>query len=496
MSTVWIRYSGLEDAVSYSGKVLKKIDEYRGSLSTFPSTLSRMSGSDEAGYMQSASNLAIQKMNSLDNTRARFSNFEKSLNQVIEIARTADSNVARRIETIAESYIPKRSWIDRAGDWIYDTFCVDGANRFPLIRDFSDLVKRGIIKISKVTKKIHNWFKYGDGKYIWKIGKAVVASVVAVAGAIAAVCAIPFTSGATIPIAIALVGAVASAIGGAITIVNSAATIYSNGKALSLSGNIFDDDDGEPGAARYYGSSETLSDVWKKTDLGDQKTNDGYKMTGKVIDGVKTTADTTAFICNIASLGNVKDYRVTTKNNNINSRYNGDKWYKGYSFTPDNIKRNIAHDMGYYASKTKELKNGKVKPVLKSGSFKLNLVEKSKQAKYTLTTNNGVYKLSEKTVKFFNSVKTVDNSISLAENVDKLYEYGNSSNKSASSTIKAIGNLTGTFKTSKWLSTPDKYITKTIKTVKSNIKLVQTINGNNMKASMASGGGGGGYQRF
>ena len=61
-------------------------------------------------------------------------------------------------------------------------------------------------------------------------------------------------------------------------------------------------------------------------------------------------ADVTSFVCSIASLGNVKDYRLKNGNANINTRYNGDKWYKGYSFTYKNIKRIIMCDMEFNIS--------------------------------------------------------------------------------------------------------------------------------------------------
>ena len=72
-------------------------------------------------------------------------------------------------------------------------------------------------------------------------------------------------------------------------------------------------------------------------------------------------------------MGNVKDYRVTTRNN-INFRYNKDKWYKGYSFTWSNIKRNILHDMGRTAT-TGEFKDG---------SFKIKLTTSDKVSKYSV----------------------------------------------------------------------------------------------------------------
>ena len=60
---------------------------------------------------------------------------------------------------------------------------------------------------------------------------------------------------------------------------------------------------------------------------------------------------------------------MTTRNDNINFRYNKDKWYKGYSFTWSNIKRNILHDTGRTAT---------------TGEFKIKLTTSDKVSKYSV----------------------------------------------------------------------------------------------------------------
>lgn len=456
MSEVRIVYASLEDAVDYASKTRTKIDNYITKIGKVINTpISNLSGSDSYGYAQSAANLATQKTSELVAKKTYFVNLENSLNSVISTAKSVDSTVANNISSIAEGYIEKRKWYEAAGDWIYNTFCVDLANHFSLVRDFVDGLKWVGDKVGNVLDKVHDWFKYGDGKYIWKITTSVVGAVVAVAGAIAAICAIPFSGGLSIPLVIGCIGALATSIGAIITVGNSISTLYTSGKALSLSGNIFDDDDGDPGAARYYGSASKMSEAFDKFDLGDKNTNDGFKTAGKVIDTTKGVADTTAFVCNIASLGNVKDYRVTTRTDNINMRYNGDKWYKGYSFTWKNIKRNVLHDMG------KTVTTGK----FKDGSFKLKFSSTDKVSKYTIHFKNSAFAAPEKLVKFFNITKTTDNTLNFLKNVDGLYDFYTESDKSFDGSIKALQNLTGIGKNSKVFSIFDKYGTKSGKTI-------------------------------
>lgn len=458
MSEVCIKYSALEDAITYSSKARSNIDDYISKIGkTITTPTSNLPGTDSYGYVQSAASLASDKVSQLYDKKQYFSNFETTAQNVIDTARSVDSSVSTKISTIAETYIEKRKWYEAVGDWIYNTFCVDVANHFSLARDFVDGLKWIGDKVGNVYDKIHNWFKYGDGQYVWKIATSVLGAVVAVGGAIAAICAIPFTGGLSIPLVIGCIGAAAASIGAIITVGNSISNLYTSSKALSLSGNIFDDDDGEPGAARYYGTASKMSQAFEKFDLGDEETNAGFKTAGKVIDTTKVVADTTAFVCNIASLGYVKDYRITSRADGVNFRYNRDKWYKGYSFTYKNIKRNLLHDMG------RTVTTGK----FKDGSFVLKLKASDKVSKYT----NSMFSFPEKLVKFFNVARTADNTMNFVKNIDGLYDFYTDSDKTVDDLSSGIQSLTGLGKTSKVFSIFDKYGTKTGKTIVDFVKL-------------------------
>jgi hypothetical protein len=429
----------------------KKIDDYISKIGKVINTpIGSLSDSDTNGYAQSAAKLANNKVTELATKKTYFSNFERTTQKVIDTAKQVDGQVSTNISTIAESYIEKRKWYEAAGDWIYNTFCVDLANHFSLVRDFVDGAKWVFDKVGNVLDKIHDWFKYGDGQYILKIAISVVGAVVAVAGTIAAVCAIPFSGGLSIPLVIGCIGALATSVGAIITVGNSLATVKTSSKALSLSGNPFDDD-GDLGAARYYGSASKMSDLFEKYDWGDEETNAGFETAGKVIDTTKVVADTTAFVCNIASLGNVKDYRITTRTDNVNFTYNNDQLSKGYSFTYENIKRNILHDMG------RTVTTGK----FKDGSFGLKLVASDKTGKYTLHFANTTFSCPEKLVKFFNVVKTTDNTMNFMKNTDGLYDFYTDSDKTLSDLSSVVKNITGFGKISKEFSIFDRYGTKT-----------------------------------
>ena len=146
-----------------------------------------------------------------------------------------------------------------------------------MLKDLKDACKYISTKVEHAMDPIVDWIKYGDGKYVWNIAKTTLSAFVTVVGAIVSVCAIPFTGGAAIPIAIGLIGAAANIAGTFITLNNSYVSIRENAKAISKSGNLFDEYDGDPSAARYYGSITKVSEYYNKTDMEKSLRNSLYK---------------------------------------------------------------------------------------------------------------------------------------------------------------------------------------------------------------------------
>ena len=460
MSEIYIHYGNLEDSVKRSQKVRGEISGYVEEIKKRITTpISGLSGSDSAGYASTASSLAWQKITSLNNKANRFSAYEGTVNTLISTAKTKDNYVSGQIETIAGMYVEKRKWYQKAGDWIYNTFCVDLANKWDWTRDLSDAAKWVSNKVGNAFEPIVDWFKYGDGKYVWNIVSAVVGTVVAIGGAIAAICAIPFSGGATIPIVIGCIGAAAASVGAIITTVNSVTSIVQNSKAISKSGDLFDENDGDPSAARHYGSQTKLSTYIEKNDMGDKKDNENWATVGKTVDTVKVVADVTSFVCSIANLGVVHDYRIKN-GSDINTRVNHGKWNEGFDFSYKNIKKNIMHDMGYKVSSGK-LDNKKAFGIDKSIFAKSYDTDKFtlkwnawnfKIGKKTLfSVDKGTWSLGENAVKFFRGAKVFKNVNDIGENVVTLNDYFTyrdtaPSMESASGAVEATTDLLGHMK--------------------------------------------------
>lgn len=347
MGEICIRYSELEASIADSRKMRGKMDDYINELRRkVISPIENLPGNDTGGYASDARQSALNKTNRIEAAKARFLTYESSLSGFVEAARAADQTVARRIEALADVYIGKRTWYEAIGDWLYNTFCVDAVNSNDILRFLSDAVKWGAGEIGDYLEEVRDYFKYGDGKYVFNIVMSGLEIAGAIAGVILAIAAISVTGGA-IALVIGIVGAAATTVGAVISVSNSISKGISNCKAEELRRQ------GDNSGARYYGDTESLSDYWEKHDMGDADTNAAYETAGEAIDRTKKVSDTVALVCNIASLGNVKDLRY--KDVHINTNYNKGKWYAGYSFTPSNILKNLKHDMGFF-------QNGKLNP--------------------------------------------------------------------------------------------------------------------------------------
>ena len=250
--SIYINYASMESSITYAQKARKEISSYAEEIKHKITTpISNLEGSDSQGYASTASSLAWKKVSELSEKTLSLSKYESSATMLVKEARTRDANVSNKITEITNNYVGKRKWYQAIGDSIYNFFCVDLVNSNELARLFADGIKWVLDKGGNVIEKVVNYFKYGDGKYIWNIITAVTSVIASVAGVIVAIVSIPFTGGLSTPAAIAavvaLVGLVASTVSMFITMANAESEILGNIKALKLK-------DESPSAARYYGN--------------------------------------------------------------------------------------------------------------------------------------------------------------------------------------------------------------------------------------------------
>lgn len=330
MSVITIKYGDLEEASSYSKKLSQNLSGYADELSRkITSPINSLPGNDKRGYASGAAYSASRKISELRDKSNRFNSFSQKVDCFASNAQKADSTVASSIKRAASSYVGERSWWQGACDAIWNFLFVDIANSTDIGRTISDCVKSGWSYVTQTAEKVRDWFKHGDGKYIWNIVSGITAGVLAVVGAITAVAA-AIAGGPIIAVIIAIFAAAAAILGGVITIANSSVKIYNNAKAL-----MSDD----PGVSRYLGNIEGISDAVDKYDMGDAEDNAKWETGADVVDKTKLVCDTIGIIKGVTDLGAVKS--------DITGRITG------YKFNKNNIMTNIRKSMGFDFDKNK-----------------------------------------------------------------------------------------------------------------------------------------------
>lgn len=274
--------------------------------------------------MSAAEQKASQKMTTMTNKSTKAATFKKSLDDFVTLAEEADKNTADNIQTLGDAVVGKRTIWQQAGDWIYNTFCVELVNKVPFVSAIANVIKGAWRKASSVMEYIHTWFKYKDGKYFWNGFKIAIGVIAAIAAAVVAVVAIA-AAGSVAALVLAITAAVASVVLAVIAIVNGAIGIYQNYKSKKLY------DEGKLGQARYYGSIEKYSDYAKKYDLGDKRQNEKGETAGTHMDRLQVGCEVIVAITGIINFGAVKD-PSTGK-------------ISGYSF--DEAKKTIKKGLGF-----------------------------------------------------------------------------------------------------------------------------------------------------
>jgi len=433
-----INFPNLEDSKSNAQKTADRINDYIGEINKYVSgKLSGLPGTDSYGYVSSAKSIASAKISELTNKAERFSAYKTSIDTFISDSRQADSEVAKKIETVADEAIEKKGFLANLGSTIYDFFCVDLANSNAFTRKVAELVRNVTQSVSNLLDGIKDWFKYGEGKYILNIALSVVAVALSFAStvkecfiAVGAIAAVFATGGIAWPLVIPAVIHLATAVAGIIStatlMIDSVYTVYGNVKAMKLH------KEGKVNEARYYGNIDGLEALYERTDFGDAEMNKQLAEEAKNHERLKDLSGFINSAGSIASLGIKKDFRYTaTKTGGVELGYKE----VGTDFSYANIKKNLMREVGF--------RYKKVEVTLDDGT----------------TVNKYVQKLTKGySLKKWDSPKDIKKSIEkVTDSIEAVTEYLNDPSlegygKAVDKTVKALGTTGNLF------GTLDKYV--------------------------------------
>lgn len=324
MSKVTIHYGNLDTAANNGSKLSRGLSSYSSDLnSKVRSALTKLPGTDDRGLIASAITSVDRKVGKLNSLSGTFQSFSSDVSNLASDAMRADERVAKSIKSTASNYVGERNWFESACDAVYNFLFVDLVNSNCVTRFLANGAKAAWNWAGNVTSNVYNWFKHGDGRYVWNIVSSVVATVAAIAGVIGAAAAI-VAAGCPVAVILAVVGLVAAVVGAVITTANSAVKLYNNAKALK---------EDNPGVSRYMGDIGGVSDAIKKYDMGNAEDNESWKTFGVAVDTTEVVCDVIGIVTSAANLGAIKS--------DMTGRTTG------FRFDKETIMRNFRSSVGF-----------------------------------------------------------------------------------------------------------------------------------------------------
>lgn len=450
VAVISINYKSLEDCIKKANQTVSYLNDYTKDMDSVAKECEALGGSDPKGYVSSAAQLAREKSKQAAREKEAYSELSKQLSSLETLANDMDQAVEKNIDVTVSNYIGKKSAGQVVGDWLYARY-VDFVNGVASLPGVGKHIAQGIRTagnwISDQAISCYNYFKYGDGKYIWNGVKAVVGAVVAVATAVVAVASLITAAPVLLVVAFACAGAIASTVYAGLKIGDAIVSVGENHKAWRLSKQYQNstkdketwwdssNDEGSITAARYYGSVSGVKDWIDRTDFGDKGDNEYWGKVGTTYYWTEETAKIISSVCNIAvSVGNaqyVKNVDGTWATYN-----SGDAIGKNGTFF-QNLRTTYLDKVGYKYLSSQYIPETSGNPIIYahdySKAFKFKFFDgyDSKFAKAGIEVSGGVLAV-------FNGTKIVKNVDGLVSNIETIHEWDRSE-------TKKIGDVYDTF---------------------------------------------------
>lgn len=320
MPAVSFNYWEIDDSIKKAKKTESYLSDYIGDMKSVLSSCKSLTGSDSCGYVNRSMELINKKISKASKTQGAYTQFRKRLDLLEQKARDTDDAVAKNINVTVSNYVGRRSLWQVTGDWLYNRYVnfLDGVSTLPIVGDsVAQAIRKAGNWISDTSVSAYNYFKYGNGKYVWNSVKAVAGVIVAVAGVVTA--AIATVTAAPALAVVAIVGLVAASVYAVMKFGDMMASVEQNTKAVTLTKEYRDstknkkgwwntkDDQGSITAARYYGSITGVKDWINKTDFGGNTANTVLGYLGTAYSWIENAAAVTSAACQVTvALGNAQ----------------------------------------------------------------------------------------------------------------------------------------------------------------------------------------------
>lgn len=310
MGTFTLYYSAVEDSIKQARKTASVLDLYSKDMSAVASSCNAIA---DSGYGQTAQAMARKKAQDAITQKGKFEKLAQDLSELESFAKSQDQSLANTIDVAVSNYVGKRKWYQKVSDWIrsgYEAF-LDRISGFPIVGKYvAHAIRVAEDWVTNSTIRIYNYFKYGNGKYIWSSLMAVAnvfKSLMLAVGAAALI-----IGAATPAIAVIFtIGAIASLVALVLNFGNMMATVSSNSNALMLTMEYRQstkdkdlwyntkNDSGSLSYARYYGNVSSVKSWIEHRDFGGKTINGVMDVAGSVYSFTKYAATIISTVCSV-----------------------------------------------------------------------------------------------------------------------------------------------------------------------------------------------------
>ena len=218
------------------------------------------------------------------------------------------------------------------------SFIVDVFNSNAFTRGIADWTKSMCDDLGSAMRDARDYFAHGDGKYILNIVKSVAITAGAVVGTVIAIITLPFDGGASLPLVVGCIGAVASGVAAIISAFNTYHTIRENASAISI--------EDDPARARLHGDVESYSDHVSVTVYDSPEEYQHYATVGNVLDTTKNVCEVVSMASGLANtLGMVRSTEVVDGVTRV---------HYSYDFSAAHVKESVLKMFGLSSRQTTE----------------------------------------------------------------------------------------------------------------------------------------------
>lgn len=276
MSDFILDYDILETIAKNSNTISKKANEYADSLTS--KVANAINGvSPSSGYLSDASYYVNAKVDQLQQKSREFSDFANKINNLAEMAKRVDEEVAELLAQSKERFLNYHEslriddWKARILEWL-----VDIKNSLPILELIGNVLSSIETILESLADNIKHWYHCEGGKYIFDYIASVALAVVAIALFIGTLPASGFF-------------AICGAIGAGIAALNAVTNIATSWRAVNAAQN------GDPAWANIYGKQDKLSDVLRQTNFNDGFLNNLSYFGANTLDATETFCDIAGF---------------------------------------------------------------------------------------------------------------------------------------------------------------------------------------------------------